>query len=236
FFRRKDIRSVNARVSYAFLPQNEWIVDIRPSIEYRRIYDFSDTLTDEEFRVGWFISGWRGSHIWGGFSTELERYGGIDFHKKSFRASIGSEPLSWLTGNIMFSFGDSIYYSDSPYLGYKRSFSTMLTLKPLTNLRMFYNIRNDTFFRSRGGERIYTINIVSQRITYQLSRTLSVRLITDYNDYYKTLYTSFLFSYEYRPGTVFYVGVDDNQEKDDAGIFRTQGRFYFIKFSYWWRI
>ncbi len=28
----------------------------------------------------------------------------------------------------------------------------------------------------------------------------------------------YLLRYEYRPGTVFYFGIDDNQEEDDSGI------------------
>lgn len=59
---------------------------------------------------------------------------------------------------------------------------------------------------------------------------------TNKDDYYGELYNSILLSYEYRPGTVFYLGLDDNQEKDGSGIFRSEGRYYFIKFPYWWRI
>lgn len=236
FFRRKDIRSFNSRISYAFLPMNDLIVDIRPSIEYKRIYDFHNTLTDEEVQLGFFISGWRGSHLWGGFTTEMERYEGIDFYKKSFRARISSDPLSWLSGSFNFNFGDSIYYDENSYLGYKTSWGFMLTLKPLTNLRLFYNLRNDNFYRNKGGGKVYTVNIISQRISYQLARTVALRLITDYNDYYKSIYTSLLLSYELRPGTVFYVGIDDNQEQDESGMYKIGGRFFFVKFSYWWRI
>ncbi len=237
FFRRKDIKSLNTRISYAFLPQNDWIISIRPSFEYKRIYDFDNTLTDEEFEISGFLNGWRQSHIWATFSTGLERYEEIDFQKKTFRANFSSEPLSWLSGNISYSFGDGIYYDeDPPYLGYKTSVGSRITLKPLNNLRLFYNFKRNKFYESKGGEKVYEINILSQRISYQLSRTLSLRLITDYNDYHKELYNSILMSYEYRPGTVFYLGVDDNQEKDDSGIFRKEGRYYFIKFSYWWRI
>lgn len=236
FFRRKDIRSLNTRVSYAFLPMNDYIVDIRPSLEYRRIYDFTNTLTDEEVQLGFFISGWRGSHLSGGFTTELERYEGIDFYKKSFRARLSSDPLSWISGGFNFSVGDSIYYEENPYLGYKVSFGFNLTLKPLTNLRAFYTFRNDNFYMNKGGELVYKVNIISQRISYQLTRHISIRLITDYNDYYKDIYTSLLFSYELRPGTVFYFGIDDSQEQDEAGIYKVQGRFVFVKFSYWWRI
>ncbi len=182
------------------------------------------------------MSGWRGSHIWMNFSTGLERYEGINFHKDSFWASFSSAPFSWLSGNISFSFGDSIYYDDEPYLGYKTSKGARLTLRPLTNIRLHYNFRSDNFYRSKGGEKVYSVNIISQRLTYQLSRTLSLRLITDYDSYHKEIFNSLLFSYELRPGTVFYVGVDDNQERDDSGIWRIQGRFVFVKFSYWWRI
>jgi hypothetical protein len=236
FFRRKDIRSLSTRVGYAFLPMNDYIVDIRPSLEYRRIYDFNNILTDEEVQLSFFITGWRNSFIHGSYSIEMERYEGIDFHRKSFRASIRSEPLAWLNASFNFSFGDSIYYEEIPYLGYKTSFGFTLTLKPLTNLRAFYTFRNDNFYENRGGERVYQVNIISQRISYQLSRHLSVRLITDYNDYYKDIYTSLLLSYELRPGTVFYFGIDDNQEQDDLGIYKVEGRFIFVKFSYWWRI
>jgi hypothetical protein len=236
FFRRKDLKQIRTRFGYNILPQNDIIVDIRPSIEYRRAYDFDNVLTDEEFRIGWFISGWRGSHIWGGFTTEMERYEGIDFRRKSFRASISSDPFSWFSGNISFSFGDGIYYSENPYLGYKTSFGVRATLRPLTNLRLYYDFKNDQFYKSKGGEQVYKINIISQRLTYQLSRTVSLRLITDYDDYDKELYNSLLFSYELRPGTVFYLGMDDERARDEFGKYQGQGRYYFIKFSYWWRI
>jgi len=236
FFRRKDIHSLNTRVSYSFLPQNDLIISIRPSFEYRRIYDHSNTLTDEEFQLTGFINGWRQSHLWATVSSELERYEGINFRKKNFRANFSSEPFSWLSGRISYSFGDAIKYEDNPYLGYRTSLGITLTLKPLNNLRLFYDLRSNDFYRVKGGEKDYEINIISQRINYQISRPLSLRLITDYNDYDGELYSSILLSYELRPGTVFYLGIDDNQERGESGIFRRTGRYYFIKFSYWWRI
>ena len=236
YFRRKDIQSISSRVSYAILPMNDIIVDIRPSFEYRRIYDFENTLTDEQFNLTTSISGWRGSNIWTTFSSSLERYEGIDFRKKTYRAVFMSQPLSWIGWILTYSFGDSIYYDENPYLGYKTSFGVNGSIKPMTNFSINYNIKRDIFSKSRGGEKVYTINIISQRLTYQFSRALSLRLITDYNDYYSKFYTSVLLSYEYRPGTVLYLGIDDNQEKDDLGRFRMEGRYYFIKFSYWWRM
>jgi len=236
FFRRKDIRSLGTRLGYNILPQNKYVVDIRPGIEYRRIYDFNNILTDEQFRIGGFISGWRGSFLFANYSQELERYEGINFRKQGARFSLNSEPFSWFSGNISYSFGDGIYYDENPYLGYKTSIGMRLTFKPMTTLRLFYNIKQDNFSSSKGGERVYRINLISQRISLQLSRSLSLRLITDYNDYYKDFYSSILLSYQLNPGTVFYVGIDDNQSMNDSGIYDIEGRYFFVKFSYWWRL
>jgi len=236
FFRRKDIQAFGARAGYAFLPQNDWIISIRPSIEYRRIYDFSGTLTDDEYSVSCFLSGWRQTYVWGWYSSGLERYEGVDFYQKGLMLGLGSEPLSWLAGEIRYNIGDGIYYDIDPYLGFKTGLEMSLILKPFSNLNVSYSLGNDTFSKSRGGETVYDINIISQRINYQITRPLSVRLITDYNDYYGMLYISALLSYEYRPGTVFYLGVDDNREKDLQGYYQSTGRYYFVKFSYWWRV
>ncbi len=236
FFRRKDIKSFNSRLGYAFLPMNDLIVDIRPSLQYRRIYDFDNVLTDEEYELSFFMSGWRGTSISAGISHYLERYEGIDFRGNNFRTWIRSEPLSWLSGGLNFSIGDSIYYDENPYLGHKYSYGFNLTFKPLTNLRLFYDYRNDTFYKTKGGELEYIVNIFTQRIGYQITRHLSLRLITDYNDYDKQVYNSILLSYQLNPGTVFYVGIDDSQTQDDSGIYHIEGRYFFVKFSYWWRI
>jgi len=235
FFRRKDIRSMNVRAGYALLPQNEWIVSIRPSIEYRRIYDFSGTRTDDEYSLSCFLSGWRQTYMWAWYTSGLERYEGVNFYKKDLMLGLGTEPLSWLGAEIRYNFGDGIYYDINPYLGYKSSLEMQFVLKPFSNLNVSYSLGNDRFYKGRGGEAVYKVNIISQRLSYQVSRPLSVRLITDYNDYYGRLYVSALLSYEYRPGTVFFFGVDDNREKDFRGFFRGTGRYYFIKFSYWWR-
>ncbi len=236
FFRRRDIKSLNTRLGYVILPENDYVVSIRPSVEYRRIYDFNNILTDNEVDFSLFISGWRQTNFWASFSTGLERYNDVDFYKKEFDVHLGSEPFSWLNGNISFGLGDAIYYDESPYLGYKISWSLRTSLKPFSNLNISYNLQSNEFFRKRGGELVYKINIISQRINYQLSKTTSLRLITEYNDYYDRFYFSFLFSYEYRPGTVFYFGVDRAHGRDEEGVFQRPSPTVFIKFSYWWRL
>jgi hypothetical protein len=235
FLRRKDIHSLNTRISYSFLPQNKTVISVTPSVNYRRVYDFTRTLTDEEKEFSLMISGWGQSFFWMNYQDSFERYNGVDFKTRDWRFNLSAEPLAWLSGRISRGFGDGIYYSDAPYLGYKSNWSAMVTLKPLSNLRFFTSFTNSEFFEGRGGERVYAVNIISERISYQISRPLSLRLITDWNDYYRKLYLSFLLSYQLNPGTVFYVGLDDSRERDAAGFLQSTGRYIFVKFSYWWR-
>ena len=236
FIRRKDIKSFNTRLGYTILPQKEYLISIMPSISYRRIYDFKNTLTDEVISFFGFLSGWRQSHIWFVFSKAFEKYKGIDFHKKEFRFNFSTEPFKWLNGRVEFSFGDGIYYwGNPPYLGYKVSNKIQAELRPLTNLRIFYKFDSTRFYKQKGGERVYKVNLFTQRINYQISRTLSIRFITDYDSYSKKIYNSFLFSFEYRPGTVFYIGIDDTRLGDEEGVYHRSSRYFFVKFSYWWR-
>ena len=235
FFRRIDINSLNTRASYAFLPQNDLLISVTPSLEYRRVYDFRGNLTDNEVNATLSFNGWRQSHFFMMYSSGLERYLDKNFNGQEIWLSFSSEPFPWLSGGLSGSFGDGIYYSEDPYLGYKANIGLRMTIRPFSNLRLSYNLQNNVFFKSRGGEKVYDINILSQRIGYQLSKPVSIRLITDYNDYYKKLYLSLLFSYELRPGTVFYLGIDENRFREN-GMFRGGGTYYFVKFSYWWRL
>jgi hypothetical protein len=236
FFMRKDVQSLNARFGYSFLPMTSLLVSATPSVSYRRIYDFADTLTDDEVSFTLFLSGWRQSTVFVNVSTGLERYNGVYFRGTDAWLSFSSEPFGWLNVNLSAQLGDGIYYSSTPYLGWKSNYGLRLTLRPLTNLRLYASLMNNTFSKERGGELVYRINLLTARLTYQLSKPLTLRLVSDYNDYDKKFYLSGLFAYELRPGTVFYIGFEDNQAQDENGIFRGTGRYYFVKFSYWWRL
>jgi hypothetical protein len=93
-----------------------------------------------------------------------------------------------------------------------------------------------TFWERWGGKQVFDYNVLRNRITYQLTKTLSLRAIVDYNHFYKTLYGSFLFSYVYRPGTVFFFGVDNDLIRNDFGHYRNNSYSVFVKFSYWHRM
>lgn len=235
YFERKDVKSLSARAGYSFLPQTDALIAVTPTVEYFRTYDFSGALTDDKATVGLRLNGWRQTNVFFEVTKGLERYEGVDFRGTQAFLGLSTEPFSWLNLFVMHSRGDGIYYSEDPYQGWKSNTGLWITLNPTSSLRLSYDINHDAFFTRRGGENVYRINLLSQRISYQISKPLSLRWITDWDDYYQTLYLSFLVAYALRPGTVFYFGIEDNRERDENGIFRGTGRYFFIKFSYWWR-
>ena len=86
------------------------------------------------------------------------------------------------------------------------------------------------------GERLWDYNVIHTRTAYQLSKSLSLRAIIDYNLFYKQVFGSVLFSYVLRPGTVFFLGYDSNYNQNTFGHYDRNNYNIFLKFSYWWRI
>jgi|Deesub1362B_J571_1020462.scaffolds.fasta_scaffold01341_1 hypothetical protein len=237
FIRRKDVKKLNIRFAYKYYAQKKFLILFRPMIHYKRYYDFKNILTDEAVILSTYIRGSKETTFYFEYRNYMERWSGINFYKDTFFFRINSQPFKWLSGNYGFFIGDGIYYDPkNPYLGFRIDHYIKTEIRPLSTFRVTYNFTNSKFFKRKGGEKVYDINTIRQKIIFQISRTLSFRLITDYHSYYKKLFNSFLISWEYRPGTTFYIGFDDTQQRNEFNIFERKKRTFFIKFSYWWRI
>ncbi len=167
----------------------------------------------------------------------MEHYEGLDFWKNSFSIEGDCNLIGWLPFGFYFRTGQSIFYDpDDPFLGWSNIYVLYLNAKPSKRLQLNISVRKQTFWKKRGGEQVFDYNVIRQRTTYQISKTLSLRAIVDYNHFYKEIYGSFLFSYILKPGTVFFFGVDNNLARDDFKKYTRTDYSIFVKFSYWWRI
>ena len=238
FVNRVNFRSF---VGYSFLnfyPEKEFMNQIRLSFNAGQMYEyFGNTLSDQ----------WVGGNVHLRFTefnqlnikyrNSMERYEGIDFHKNAINLNVDFSLIGWLPFGAYFQTGDSIYYDpDDPYLGYKNTYEIYFTFKLSKRLQYSLNFTKQTFWKERGGEQVYDINVVRNRLTYQISKTLSLRGILDYDHYDKAVYGSFLVSWVLRPGTVFFFGVDNNLLRNEFGNYSQDDYSVFVKFSYWWRI
>jgi hypothetical protein len=86
-------------------------------------------------------------------------------------------------------------------------------------------------------------NIVSLRSTYQFTRFIFARGRIDYDTLASNVKAQFLFGYTPNPGTAFYLGYNDDLNRNGFNPFsgqlepgfRRNGRTFFIKMSYLFR-
>lgn len=238
FINRVDYRSFGAYTYFNIYPQKQFLNQIRLSLKGgRRFAYFGDTLIDQWANASLDLRFTEFSQMNISFRNSMERYEAIDFNKNSFSIDSSINLIGWLPFGIYFSTGHSIFYDpDDPYLGWSNAYGLFFNLKPNKRLQMAVDFSKQTFWKKRGGEQVFDYNAVRQRTTYQISKTLSLRAIVDYNHFNKEIYGSFLVSWILKPGTVFFLGIDNNLLREESGRYAQTDYSVFMKFSYWWRM
>lgn len=238
YVNRTDYRTA-AGYAYARLyPEKPFLNQVEFRISGgRRLAYFQSIVQDEWAEAEIRLRLTEFSQIQAEYRHEMENYAGVDFRKNGFSANGELQVIGWLPFGFSFRTGEDILYDpDEPFLGYSNAYGLYFTLKPSNRLRMSMSFSKETFWEKRGGDQVYDYNVLHTRTTYQMSKTLALRAILDYNHFYRQIYGSFLFSYVLKPGTVFFLGVDDHYHRDDSGLYRAQSYSVFLKFSYWHRL
>ncbi len=153
--------------------------------------------------------------------------------------------MRWLYTQASVSLARTTYYDpENPYPGKERYASLSFTIQPSDRLSHRISFARDAFDRLQGGERVYTVNILNTRTTYQISKRFAARAIVQYDSSRTRILTDFLGSYELVPGTVAYAGYGallerqtwDGQEMvRGSGDYRNTQRGLFFKVSYLYR-
>ncbi len=238
YVNRVDYRHLMGHTYFNIFPEKKYMTQIRFRANGGQRYSFHNSvLQDRWVELGANLRFTEFSQMNVEVRRSMERYGGLDFNKTGVELSSSTNLIRWLPFGFVLATGDSIFYdSDDPFLGYSNMYGVFLTLKPSNRVQVGVQFTKQTFWEEWGGEQIYDYNVLRNRVTYQLTKTLSLRAIVDYNHFYKTLYGSFLFSYVYRPGTVFFFGVDNDVFRNDLGHYVSDNYSVFVKFSYWHRM
>jgi hypothetical protein len=193
------------------------------------------------------VTGIRGSFSRQGF-LRFDRFDGFEtwsgqrFDRARWRL-IGSVQLyRWLSAEQFLSFGDAVFYDpEEPFQGKSSDLNVGLTLQPSGRLSQALNYHRVAFDRASTGERVYDLDIVYSRTTYQFTRQFFIRGIVQYDSSRYRVLTDFLASYELRPGTVVYAGYGSLVERrgfvdgewiPGTGDYETSQRGLFFKASY----
>ena len=148
----------------------------------------------------------------------------------------------WLNLNGNFDDGNAIYYdSVNPFQGKASNGGLGITLQPNQHINQSIDYNSVRFDRASTGERVFSVDIVNLKTTYQFDRHFLVRLLEQYDSSNHRLLTDLLASYELVPGTVFHAGYGSLYEKRDfqagrllpnGGNYMTVSRGLFFKASY----
>ena len=215
FVRRVDTRRLYSRVGYNFWPES-WIVNWGPSIQYGRNHNFANQLEDEDVRLGFTARFARNVSFNADVRDEMERYGGVDFHKQA--VSIGGQinTSRRLAVGGYYRRGDEVKYQENPYLGKGGSGSFFAAVRPVSRFQSELNLSVSDFIDLRGGaDTIFDVKILRTLSTYQFTDRFLLRNIAEYNTFDRTFGLNWLLTYRVNAGTAFYLGYDDHYRQAD---------------------
>ena len=223
----------------------------RPIAWIRRVSLFSFTQGGRDRRAGGNdlleVYGVRFRLTRQGF-LRIDRFEGFEtwasqrFDRGRWRTFGNIQLYRWLSLDGQYSDGDAVFYDpEAPFQGDVRDARIGATLQPTGRLSQSLSYRRVEFDRQATGERVYDLDIIFSRTTYQFSRRFFLRSIVQFDSSRHRVLTDFLSSYELRPGTVVYAGYGsllerrafvDDQWTVGEGEYATSQRGLFFKASY----
>ncbi|MCX6164337.1 MAG: DUF5916 domain-containing protein [Ignavibacteriae bacterium] len=237
-----DYREIASWQGYMFYPDSKTFLRIQPQF-YGYIRSYYDGKPREQFLQ---------PQVWIQFSNQIslssgfilvnnEKFGGV-FHEGVRRGYINFNinTLKLITLGGYFELGKYIIRSNDPSVGYGMSISLWATFKPLSNITMqnYY----DYFEIEKGykGEKIYAGYIFRNITSYNLTKDITMRLITEYNTFDGSFYLNPLGSYKPNPFTIFYIGFTDMFNDTDTPNgkpkYALSNRQFFLKMQYLFRL
>lgn len=217
----------------------------------RRISPFSFTQGGRDREAGGTellnVTGVRVSFTRQGFlridrATGREPWAHREFPSNRWRTFGEVQLYRWLALDASWIVGDAIYYDAvAPFGGHSREGSASVVFQPTGRFTQDVSYTRVAFDHADTGARVYTIDLVNTRTTYQFTRQLFIRGIVQFDSSRHRVLTDFLGSYELRPGTVVYAGYgalleqrsyENGEWVSGRGSYGATRRGIFLKASY----
>jgi hypothetical protein len=249
FYNRTGFTAAWTYAEYSFYPKggsNFWLQRVFPFFFGRAGHDRIQDGNDDFIHTGIRFNTSRQGFISLGYMNGHETWRGQRFRLAHTINAFGFlQPFRWLGVNVNYSGGYAIYYDfDNPFQGEQPSVGFGLDFQPNSHLSQNIDVNIVRFNRASNGERIYSVNIVNSKTTYQFDKHFLVRFLAQYDSSAKRLLTDLLASYEFVPGTVAHVGYGSLYEDSAEFLNRPPlandkylmiNRGLFLKASYLWR-
>jgi hypothetical protein len=217
FVMRKGISKFTSQAGVNFYPRAgkfSWITRITP---YVLGYYLHDTVTGEDdylLKGGLSFNFIKSAYFSLRYQVYGEYWGGQTFKGEIFESLGGIQLTKWLNLSAYFRIGENIYYHPiDPLLGNELAFNFSVNVQPNDKLSQYFEYVYQALDRKTDGQRLYDVDILISRTTYQVNRYLFLRAIFQYDSYFETVLSDALISFTLIPGTVLQLGYGSLHEK-----------------------
>ncbi len=244
FTTNNSYRSGGLWTGLVFRPTHPVFEVIEPQLNYGLEYNYDDVFKDTWTRPSLYIRFKRQTDMSVSYLWSEERFKDVLVEGiRRFEANLHTYAGEILSGGIYVRRGRSVVRNvDVPYLGHEKLFEAWGTLKPSSRLKATFNLSYAGMDSTASGHEVYSGYVFRNNLSYQFSKRLFLRLVTQYDDFDRRLEVDPLLSYKINPFTVFYLGSTHDLQKfngeghgGDTGYRRTDRQF-FAKIQYLFRI
>ena len=211
FVQRVDQQMAGAALRYRWWPES-WIINWGPSVNYQLNFNYGGIREDESADVGLDFDFARNIRFSVQATQALERYGGTDFHRRSYRVQTNSSTSRLFSAGGNVTWGEAILYDpNNPYLGRGANVQVFATVRPDPRFTSQIDVATSRFNDIRAGDvEVFHVRVLRALSTLTVTDRLLLRNITEYNSFDGTLGTNLLVTYRINALTVFYAGYDDH--------------------------
>ena len=234
FVQRADIRRFRGDASYTPWPGKFGIREIQIGPEIDLILTQDNEVETQEITFDTRFSFETGDDIGFQLKNTMENLNEefliqdisipvSDYNFTSFRTSIRTSSSRMITGRLQVEIGE--FYS-----GTRRGFSIEATVRPSARFSIEPFIE---FNRITLPDEEFDANAFGGRVGYSFSTTLFTKLFTQWSTDTDIISANFLVNYIYRPGSDFYLVLNQTYDTRDGGIDPLDWSV-LGKITYWW--
>jgi hypothetical protein len=248
FMNRVGITNGWGYVDYSFYPDKARHGWIRRLVPFTFLQGGRDRIQEGDEYIS--VTGVRISLTRQGFFRVDRSFGqepwlGHEYETGSWRINGQVQLFRWLRPFASLNVGRSLFYDEEdPFVGESKSGRLGATFQAGGRFSQDVEFTRSVFDRPDTEARVFTVNVLNTRTTYQFTKELALRGIVQYDSQRHRVLTDILGSYDLRPGTVVYAGYGSlyqkraYQEPDwvvGEGAYLTTRRGLFLKASYLYR-
>ncbi|MCP4220084.1 MAG: carbohydrate binding family 9 domain-containing protein [bacterium] len=249
FFYRTGITRAAAFVGPKFYPDKKktpWLLRVRPTIFVEYVHDRHTGMDDSYVELGVDLRVPMNGNIFVGYENHKESWVGEEFSQGRFKVNGFIQLTNWLRFYTFMDVGKALYYDpEAPFSGDRFNFYASVRFQPSTRIIQDFEYRYQSFKKASDGEKVYDLNILVSKTTYQFNKYLFFRALVQYDSYREVVLTDLLASYTLKPGTVIHLGYGSQHEKrywdpasqswtysEDMGKYYPVTRSLFFKAGY----